>query len=296
MISTLSPHSIASTLNSGGAESTLSCFPYGVANPAPAVSVAVVNLYFDTPHLLQKLRPPRMQSRHLRPHGLQGFGYLIPASVPFEQNPERALGVIFDSDISPDLYSDIPLAKQGTRLTVMMGGHWWDGWNELPTQADCLDMAKAVLKRHLGIEEEPTASRVNLQRNCIPQYVVGHTQNMRKMHRALASLKLPSADPSSASMHDAAGRVRVAGSWYSGVGVNDCIRSAWEVVQGLKKDAEGKTWGVRTGLETFEEGGRPMAFCRRMPSRVLAVMKLDERAKGGRFPRLEQTARNEKEH
>ena len=67
--------------------------------------------------------------------GLQGFGYLIPQSVPFELNPERALGVIFDSDISPDLHSTVPAEKLGTRLTVMMGGHWWDEWSELPVSA-----------------------------------------------------------------------------------------------------------------------------------------------------------------
>ena len=36
-----------------------------------------VNLYYTKPYL----------------NPVQGFGYLIPQGVPFEENPERALGV-----------------------------------------------------------------------------------------------------------------------------------------------------------------------------------------------------------
>src|SRR5262249_55360275 len=51
-----------------------------------SVSVMVVNLYYSNPDLI--------------PPSTRDFGYLIPRSVPIDQNPERALGVIFSSETS----------------------------------------------------------------------------------------------------------------------------------------------------------------------------------------------------
>ena len=178
----------------------------------PAVTVMVVNLFFSNPEIL----PTR------------GFGYLLPRSVPFEQNPERALGVVFDSDASVG-QDDIP----GTKVTVMLGGHWWDDFDAYPDEDEGASMAKALLSRHLGIDEEPRAIRVSLQRNCIPQYGVGHEARMEDASLRLASLK---------------GRLRVAGNSYTGVGLNDCIRAATDVVRGLI-DGTGTT-----GLESFVGG------------------------------------------
>ena len=129
-----------------------------------SVNTMVVNLYYDNPKLL----------------AVQGFGYLIPRSVPLEQNPERALGVIFGTETSglhsKPLSADLPryinfewsekhgtaiinrdsvedhlyspdLVKQdtapGTKLTVILGGHWWHDWAEpdLPTEDQAIEMA-----------------------------------------------------------------------------------------------------------------------------------------------------------
>lgn len=46
------------------------------------------------------------------------------------------------------------------------------------------------------------------------------------------------------------GRLRVAGSSFTGVGVNDCIRAARDVVQGLKSPNEA------SGLDMFTPFGR----------------------------------------
>ncbi|KAK5114462.1 hypothetical protein LTR62_002397 [Meristemomyces frigidus] len=218
----------------------------------PAVTVMTVNLYYRTPDL----NPP-------------GFGYLIPQATPFENNPERALGVIFDTAYSPstkdidlnnwqidnisqlqqareqgqlinvndfawynmperpNVQDDVP--ERGTKLTVMLGGHWWNEWPSFPDEKEGLAMAKSVLQRHLNITEEPEAWAVNLQRDCIPQYNVGHEERLKTAHSNVR--------------REYKGRLRVAGSWMSGVGVNDCLRSAWDVVQGLRKGVDG------TGLE-----------------------------------------------
>lgn len=221
----------------------------------PSVTVMTVNLYYRTPDLT----PP-------------GFGYLIPQATSFEQNPERALGVIFDHAYSPSsenvnisnwsiqdadqleelnnsrhkgnlvnvndfAWYNMPdkpnvqddVEERGTKVTVMLGGHWWDGWPAYPDEQEGLSMAKAVLERHLGIREEPEASQVRLQRDCISQYVVGHEMKLKEAHNNI--------------WHEYRGRLKVAGSWISGVGVNDCLRSAWDVVRGLKNGKDG------TGLE-----------------------------------------------
>ncbi|KAI4281414.1 MAG: hypothetical protein L6R38_003715 [Xanthoria sp. 2 TBL-2021] len=182
-----------------------------------SVTVMVVNLYYSNPSIL----PAR------------GFGYLLPRSLAFEQNPERALGVVFDSDAT--IGQDEIL---GTKVTVMLGGHWWDGWVAYPDEEQGAMMAKAILQRHLGVSEEPQAVHVGLQRNCIPQYTVGHHSRMAQAHEALKRFN---------------GRLRVAGNSYNGVGLNDCVRSAREVVLGL---VEGKD--EKTGLETFTKDYAPV--------------------------------------
>jgi oxygen-dependent protoporphyrinogen oxidase len=173
----------------------------------------VVNLYYPNPSLLP----------------IEGFGYLIPQAVPFSENPELALGVVFDSDITPSQDT-----AQGTKLTVMLGGHWWDGWTSLPDEKQCVEMAKSVLKRHMGITAAPEATHVGVHKNCIPQYTVGHVQRLKEAHYAL--------------LRNYGGRVKVAGNSYTGVGVNDCLMAALNVAQSVRSEE----WTEKSGLEKFE--------------------------------------------
>ncbi|KAI9819088.1 MAG: oxygen-dependent protoporphyrinogen oxidase [Phylliscum demangeonii] len=182
-----------------------------------AVSVAVVNVYYADPALLPA----------------HGFGYLIPRSVPWALNPECALGVVFDSDTVPGLDS----APAGTKLTVILGGHWWDGRPRLPDEAEAGYQARAVLARHLGIVHEPRAVRVSLQRDCIPQYVVGHHARL-----AQADVGLKRA------FH---GRLRVAGCSYHGISVNDCIRAGLVAAGGIAAARDADADAPETGLGSF---------------------------------------------
>ena len=179
-----------------------------------SVTVMVVNLFYDKPNMV----------------GHSGFGYLIPKSVPLEQNPHRALGVIFDSDAMPG--QD---AREGTKVTVMLGGHWWDGNSSFPSEEEGLLMAKEVLQHHLGITEQPVETMASLHMDCIPQYGVGHAGRLRQVHEDL--------------MDKMGGRLVVAGNSYGGVGLNDCVRSARDAAFGV---AGGRRM---TGLErwAFEE-------------------------------------------
>ena len=174
-----------------------------------------VNLYFDSPNLLP----------------VEGFGYLIPQSIPFEQNPERALGVIFDNSAIKGQDS-----APGTKLTVMMGGHWWNGFEGYPDEEEGLAMARTVIARHLGIKDTPVAHHVNLSKDCIPQYTLGYEDRLKSFASTLQD--------------EFKGRLRVVGNQFNGVGVNDCITGAWNVARGLRGDG----WKSRScGLDRVQD-------------------------------------------
>lgn len=194
-----------------------------------ATSVGVVNLYYSNPHILP----------------LSGFGYLIPKSVPFDQNPELALGVVFDSDAVHGQDT-----VDGTKITVMLGGHWWQdlGFDEPPSTDECLKMAKSVVRRHLRINDEPTAFHTAVHKRCIPQYPVGYRQKFLKPdHETLLQKYF--------------GRMKVAGSYFNGVGVSDCVRGAIDVAEAtLSND-----WKGKTGLEVVTG---PLGFAKLQPAKI----------------------------
>lgn len=160
----------------------------------PAVTVGVVNLYY----------PERSTTLPIH-----GFGYLIPKTSP-EENPENALGVIIVSDGVHG--QDIGKYESGVKLTVMLGGHYWRG-QTYPSEDELLSAAKSVVARDLGITVEPGIHLTTLQRECIPQYEVGHGERIRKLEGYLDSTF-------------GMGQFNIVGSATDGVGVNDCILSA----------------------------------------------------------------------
>jgi oxygen-dependent protoporphyrinogen oxidase len=167
-----------------------------------ATTVMVVNLYYQNPNLLP----------------VDGFGYLIPRSVPYEQNPECGLGVIFASasSVGESPVAPYPTISQdsapGTKITIMFGGHYWDGWKkeDYPDHETAVRMARTMLERHIGITDAPTVVRTRLQENAIPQYKPGHLKNMYQLSLAVKD--------------DFYSRLVLAGNSYNGVGVGDCVR------------------------------------------------------------------------
>lgn len=137
-----------------------------------AVTIQIVNLWYEN----VQLQTP-------------GFGYLIPQSVPAENNPHAALGVIFDSD--RDAAAGITTGPgRGTNLTVMLGGHYWDYLNpdSYPSEEDAIAMAKDTVQRHLGITATaPVHAFTKLCRDCIPQHLVGHRDRMTQAHEELSA-------------------------------------------------------------------------------------------------------------
>ena len=245
VVSTISPESIMATLRPnlpGG-------FSFKPGDIIQAPDVMVVNLYYSDPNLI----PPQYN----------GFGYLIPRSVPLDQNPERALGVIFGSSTSgPRPSSSSPTqpfptdpinnnnvsqdTAPGTKLTVMLGGHWWSSFlpSDLPTPSESITMAQTLLSRHLKLPpsafSSPTLARAKLMRAAIPQYRVNYQSHMAQLHSAILN-----------KFH---GRLKVAGPWYQGaVGVNDCTIRAREAALWIREG-----WDRCTGLQEYasrEESG-----------------------------------------
>lgn len=152
----------------------------------PYVTVGIVNLEFPG-HLIDE----------------PGFGYLVPSS-----EPNRILGVIYDTCTFP----------QGDRtiLTVMMGGYWFkDLFGDAPSLESLLDVAVSEVQQSLKIKAKPTRHHVRILRDCIPQYVVGHSDVVSNARKLIKDLKLP---------------LTLAGSSYDGVGLNDVIMSAKNAV------------------------------------------------------------------
>ncbi|KAK5624582.1 hypothetical protein RRF57_000298 [Xylaria bambusicola] len=170
-----------------------------------AVTVMVVNLWYPNPNLLAE----------------HGFGYLIPSSTP--DNEEGALGVLFDSDLRTD-DKEMP----GTKLTVMLGGHHWDGWEYFPSEEVGITMAREVVRRQLGINyDERVVAGARLCRDCLPQHFVGHRGRMKEAHYQLLSAF--------------EGHLTVAGPSYTSIGVIPSMRAGFDAAMRVAR-GHGQPW------------------------------------------------------
>lgn len=238
---------------------------------SPAVSIMLVNIWYPVP-------------RANFPYN--GFGYLIPQALPFEQNPECVLGVIFDSDRefplpTPSDLDPIPRGSdtiQGTKLTVMMGGHYYTDWppHAMAHTYRAKKAALAAVERHLRLSPELTEqahASAKLCRDCIPQHVVGHAKRMRAAHTELELAFR--------------GRLAVAGQSYQNPGVLNMLRAARDVaaqIAGHEEEhgtAAADDWPVGdTGLERFTRQPRYLSLQRLMlPLRYGSDAFVDESGK-----------------
>uniref|UniRef100_A0A8C2EHP6 Protoporphyrinogen oxidase n=1 Tax=Cyprinus carpio TaxID=7962 RepID=A0A8C2EHP6_CYPCA len=142
-----------------------------------------------------------------------GFGHLVPSS----EDP-GLLGVVYDSVPFPQHNRSGGLT---TRLTVMMGGAWFEqtfGHPDSVTKQTLLDRATQAVTSHLGVNSQPVWSCVALHKNCIPQYHLGHWKRLEKMRQYISNHNLP---------------LTLAGASYDGVSVNDVIFSGRTAAEGL---------------------------------------------------------------
>jgi len=194
-------------------------------------------------------------------HPYHGFGYLLPQALGFDRNPECLLGVIFDSDRefpirnpdgSPVDPSNPPNrgadTVPGTKLTVMLGGHYWDDLPDefLPDSETAIELAKQAVERHLNLDPSISAqavARAKLCRQCIPQMLVGHVNHLYAARDQLER-----------NFH---GRLAVAGQSYTLPGVLHCLRAARDMAMQIVHKAAGipteddwpGVWVGDTGLD-----------------------------------------------
>ncbi|RSL60311.1 hypothetical protein CEP51_013793 [Fusarium floridanum] len=175
-----------------------------------SVSIMRVNLWFPQ----ENLKPP-------------GLGYLIPNTVAPGMNPEHALGVFFDSDVQSRSAEE----PAGTKLFVLMGGHYYDQPGaKIPSEDEAIIQARNLLERHLGIPRDaPCHALASFAKNCIPQHNVGHHDLLRDAHKELTD--------------HFEGRLAVAGGSYNRIGAIASLRAGYDIAISTKSELD------KTGLE-----------------------------------------------
>lgn len=161
-----------------------------------AATVAVVNLEYDGEVL-----------------PVSGFGHLIPS---FEDKAK--LGIVYDSLAFPEHNRR---GTSSTRLTVMLGGAWFEsslGDPESVSKEKLLGLASEAAATQLGVKEKPSRAIVHLNKSCIPQYTLGHWKRIDHLFSYIRQHSLP---------------LSLIGASYQGVSVNDCIYNAKKSVQRL---------------------------------------------------------------
>jgi oxygen-dependent protoporphyrinogen oxidase len=95
----------------------------------------------------------------------------------------------------------------------MLGGNYFEDEFGDPSEANkdhIKTEALIALRKALGIQREPSKVCVSIHRECIPQYNVGHSDLVHSIRQYVAQHNFP---------------LTFVGSWYDGVGINDCIYS-----------------------------------------------------------------------
>ncbi|XP_031552690.1 protoporphyrinogen oxidase-like [Actinia tenebrosa] len=188
---------LVSTLSTGVLSSVLtdSLQPLkNILNEIKSVSVGLVNLEYKS-NLIQD----------------EGFGILLPSSEPV-----NILGIIYDSCVFPQHDRN---DGNHTRLTIMMGGHWFDkhcGNPDTVTPQSLTDNAVKAVNKILRITQEPVYHLSSVQKNCISQYHIGHTDRVQRIFDYVQQNNLP---------------LTLLGASYKGVSVNDCIFNAKKGVE-----------------------------------------------------------------
>ncbi|KAI0225020.1 Protoporphyrinogen oxidase [Lamellibrachia satsuma] len=170
----------------------------------PSVSVGVVNLQYEGNVL-----------------STEGFGHLVPSC-----EPSKVMGVLYESCIFPVHNGQ---RAENTRITCMMGGAWF---KEMFGDANAVDpqefgkIAVDSVREQLHINKKPFRVIAGVVKNCIPQYVVGHTQSVEDMSTYISVNNIP---------------LSLIGASYQGVSINDCIHNTRLEVEKVLPSIEAMT-------------------------------------------------------
>ncbi|KAI8988420.1 protoporphyrinogen oxidase [Mycotypha africana] len=222
---------VISTLPSIDLKKTLQQKPLPHLCHNPSVDVAVVNMAYSPEEATLKY---------------DGFGFLTPhRDTKYPMPLPGTLGVIFDSNALKGQDT-----KKCVKLTAMMGGSdWKDAFGNVPIDQldpkDAYDYARKVMDTYLGIRADPTHSLVNLSKQCIPQYLVGHESRMLELHHAVKA--------------NYGHLMSLTGASYLGPSVPDCIKHSRMLVEellvsGALATDKSRRQKVVTGLGKTVEG------------------------------------------
>lgn len=115
-----------------------------------------------------------------------------------------------------------------SNLTLMLGGHLWDGRAELPSESELKERTVAVLNKHLNANlGEDDLDKIDIQvkihQNCIPQYTVGHKERLQAIK-----------DQTSKAFGN---RLFLSGTAFGrGVGIGDCVVDSFSVAARYSKE------------------------------------------------------------
>jgi protoporphyrinogen/coproporphyrinogen III oxidase len=137
---------------------------------------------------------------------LDGFGFLVP-----QMENRRILGSIWTSSIFRDR---APANK--VQFRTMIGGDGDRGSAKL-SDDELLSIVSKELGEIIGLSQDPDEVRIYRWEKGIPQYVIGHAERIKRIESELKQI----------------GKIHLTGNAYYGVGLNDCIKQSYRVVQGL---------------------------------------------------------------
>ncbi|MDO8281219.1 MAG: protoporphyrinogen oxidase [Thermodesulfovibrionia bacterium] len=137
-------------------------------------------------------------------HDLGGFGFLIP-----QKEGRKILGTLWDSSIFPNR------APEGhVLLRTMIGGA---KASELAMMDDSrlLSTVMNELRPIMTLKSDPDMARIYRWERAIPQYLVGHSDKLKKIDERL-------------KLHKG---IYLAGNAYKGIGMNDCIENGYKLAE-----------------------------------------------------------------
>jgi oxygen-dependent protoporphyrinogen oxidase len=228
---------IALRLAQHGSEASVETFDHVVGAVSSPVLASVLSSVEETTELRNLLTSIKFSTVAVvnlayvgKPEDIlpvQGFGFLVPIKDmigdqtgekdAMASEPIDALGVIFDSCAAGAQDQDVMAdGRQITRLTVMMGGHAFAakfGDPDAVDPAELLERARRSVRRTLFTSGEPelVASHVSVQKDCIPQYEIGHDLKLRRIREIVDQDRRLQ------------GRLSVCHASYMGVSMNDCV-------------------------------------------------------------------------
>jgi protoporphyrinogen/coproporphyrinogen III oxidase len=136
-----------------------------------------------------------------------GYGFVVSADEP--------------SRIVAGTWNSVKLAGRAPAgyvlLRVFIGGHRQPTDAFLPDD-ELIQVARAEVKRVMGISATPVLTRVNRWLYANPQYEVGHKQRVAKLKAACP------------------GWLQLAGAPYDGIGIPDCVRQGREAARTVSQN------------------------------------------------------------